>query len=303
MDKNILSIDFEMMPKTSGMVRFSDRIVLYDNIGKPMTETINADILQFVGNLPKRLTFTIIIVCIDGRVEIDCNTRKLSAEAGGLLVLVPGTIAERIDIDMSSHLVVMAVPDQEYAPASSFQNATFSQKNFTSPISVCLDDDVLRIGIDSYLQLKNAIVSMGDKVTDDLVKAYILVMAGLAAVHIQKWTIEHPESKKRSKEKVLNNFLTNVEREHREFREVNYYAAKEGLSPKYFSKIIFEASGKRPLDWIRDSVILDAKEMIKSGDYTIGKICEILNFKPQSLFNKYFKDATGMTPLQYGREN
>lgn len=301
MEKNIKSVDFSMMPKTSDMVKFSDRIVMYDNLDKPLKDVENNDFKTFIDGLPKMITFALILVCVEGNIEIDCNLRRLNATKGGLAVLVPGTIVKRLNIDPESRLIVMAVPDQEYAPAASFQNATYAQKNFTSPIALQLEEPILKSGIDSYLQLKNAILTMGEKVTDDLVKAYILVMAGIAAVNLQKWMIEHPEDKKRSKEKIFNDFLTNVEKEHRTYREVSHYAESADLSPKYFAKVIWEASGKRPLDWIRDCVILDAKAMLKTGEYSIGQICEILNFRPQSLFNRYFKDATGLTPMQYAK--
>lgn len=283
------------------MVKFSDRIVMYDNLDKPLKEVGNSSFQSFIDGLPTMITFALILLCVEGEIEIDCNLRRLNAKKGGLVVLVPGTIVKHLNISPESRLIVLAVPDQEYAPAASFQNATYAQKNFTSPISLQLEENVVRSGIDSYLQLRNAIVTMGEKVTDDLVKAYILVMAGIAAVNLQKWMIEHPEDKKRSKEKILNDFLTNVEKEHRQYREVNHYAQAAGLSPKYFAKVIWETSGKRPLDWIRECVILDAKAMLKSGEYSIGQICEQLNFKPQSLFNRYFKDATGLTPMQYAK--
>lgn len=301
MEKNIKSMAFSMMPETSDTVRFSDRIVLYDNLDKPLKEVDSRLYMPLIDGLPTMITFALILLCVEGEVEIDCNLRHLSARDGGLVVLVPGTLVKHLSMAPNCRMIVMAVPDQEYAPSSSFQNATYAQKNFTSPISLQLEDNVLKSGIESYLQLKNAILTMGEKVTDDLVKAYILVMAGIAAVNLQKWMIEHPEEKKRSKEKILNDFLSEVEKDHRKYRDVSHYANVAGLSPKYFAKVIWEASGKRPLEWIRECVILDAKAMLKTGEHSIGQICEVLNFRPQSLFNRYFKDATGLTPMQYAK--
>lgn len=302
MEEEVKKLDFGMMPKVEGMVTFADRIIMYDNLDRPMDEAMNDDVRRFISDLPKRVTFAIVILCVEGYVEINCNLRHMEARRGGLIVIVPGTIAESLYVDPSSHLIVLSVPDQEYAPSSSFENATYAQSNFTSPISTQLDESVLKSGIDIYSQLKNTIRTMGDKVTDDLVKAYILVMAGIAALSLQKWVVDHPSDKKKSREKVLDDFLYTLDKDHREHREVSYYAGKAGLSPKYFAKLIQEVSGKRPLEWIRDCVILDAKAMIKSREYSIGQICEILNFRPQSMFNRYFKDATGMAPLQYAKK-
>lgn len=290
-----------MLPSVESMVSYSDQLVLYDNLNTPLLSTLTSEIESFIGDLPKRIDFAIILLCVKGRIEIDCNLRNLVAGPKGLLVLVPGTIAERIYIDPDSTLIVLSVPDQNYAPESSFQNATYVQRNFTSPIAIELDDEVFHSGIESYKQLKNAIVTMGDKMSDDLVKAYIMVMAGLAAVNLQKWMIAHPQGAKPSKEQVLKQFLTNVEEYHREHRDVSFYADKAGLSPKYFAKIIHASSMKHPLDWIKSYVILDAKSMLKSGEFSIGDICEALHFASRAQFNRYFKDSVGLSPMEYAK--
>lgn len=303
MPNSINETDFGMLPKSDTMVAYKDRIVLYDNLDRPLSSVFNDEIKAFITLLPKRIDFTVVVLCVEGEVEIACNLRTLKAGPGGLIVVVPGTIGESIRIAPETHMIVLAVPDQDYAPDNSFQNATYSQKNFTAPICLQLDDEVLKSGIESYRQLKHTILTMGDQLTDDLVKAYIMVLAGLAAVNLQKWMISNPEDKIPPKELLLKKFLSNVEEHYKEHRAVSYYAGLADMEPKYFAKVIYATSGKRPLEWIKEHVILDAKSMLKSREYTITQICDALHFGSQAHFNRYFKEATGMSPLQYVKNN
>lgn len=295
----IRDIGFDMLPRAGAMVGFSDKLVLYDNLDFPLSEAINPDVIAFLNSLPRRSSFTIVILCVKGRIEFRCNLRNISAGPGELIVIVPGTVVEEILMNPDSKLIVIAVSDQTYLPDPSFQNAMYAQQNFTSSFVLPVDKDILGNGIESYKQLKNAIVSLGDKATDDLIQAYILVMAGLAAISFQKILISRKEKPLSAQEKALKDFYAELERSYVRERSVAYYAEKAGLSPRYFSKLVFNASGKHPMELIKEYVILNAKAMLKSGSFSIGQICEALNFSGRAQFNKYFKDETGMTPSEY----
>ena len=42
--------------------------------------------------------------------------------------------------------------------------------------------------------------------------------------------------------------------------------------------------------------------LLKSGQYTVQQVSELLNFPNQSFFGTYFKQATGHSPKAYQRE-
>jgi AraC family transcriptional activator of pobA len=98
------------------------------------------------------------------------------------------------------------------------------------------------------------------------------------------------------KEDIFHKFLDLVHEHHQNERSVSYYADELCLSPKYLSRIVQEITGRHPTDWIRDYVILDAKTMLKSCEYTIQQISERLHFPNQSFFGKYFKKEVAAHP-------
>ncbi len=80
---------------------------------------------------------------------------------------------------------------------------------------------------------------------------------------------------------------------------VGFYADKLCLTPKYLSKLIRNATGRSAPEWIDAYVILEAKNMLKYSNATIKEIVFRLNFPNQSVFYKFFKARTGMTPTEY----
>ena len=63
-----------------------------------------------------------------------------------------------------------------------------------------------------------------------------------------------------------------------------------------------EASGRSAPDWIDAFVILEAKNLLKYSDKSIKEIVFALNFPNQSVFYKFFKAHTGLTPSQFRKE-
>jgi len=109
-----------------------------------------------------------------------------------------------------------------------------------------------------------------------------------------------PNVSDKSKSDILvEKFLTLVKENFKRHRNVEFYADKLCLTPKYLSKVIKQNSNKTAADWIEDHLILEVKALLKSTDKTISQISDELNFPSQSFFGKYFKRRTGLPPKVY----
>lgn len=93
------------------------------------------------------------------------------------------------------------------------------------------------------------------------------------------------------KEMLFKDFLTN--------KSVHYYADHLNVTPKYLSEIIKKNSGKTASDWINDVIILEAKVLLQNKDLTINQISDMLHFTNQSIFGRFFKTNTGISPLEF----
>lgn len=101
---------------------------------------------------------------------------------------------------------------------------------------------------------------------------------------------------------LFNEFMSLLQQYNKRERNVSFYARQLNITPKYLSSVVKEVSGKTAARWIDESVILEAKTLLKYSGMSIQEIAYHLNFSTQSFFGKYFKQHTGTSPSRYKRK-
>lgn len=101
------------------------------------------------------------------------------------------------------------------------------------------------------------------------------------------------------KRQVLMTFLLSLNQEYHQHRTVNFYAGKQGLTPRHFADIIKQESGYTPMEWINMVTINQAKTLLRQPDILVKQVADELGFPEQFTFRKYFKAHTGMSPMEY----
>ena len=110
-----------------------------------------------------------------------------------------------------------------------------------------------------------------------------------------------PKVQNRS-ESITDRYFELVKQHYRSHRDVAYYADLMCITSKYLSQSVREATGKPALQMIDDFVIAESKALLRSTDSSIEQIAESMGFHSQSLFGKYFKRVTGISPREYRKE-
>ena len=98
---------------------------------------------------------------------------------------------------------------------------------------------------------------------------------------------------------LVDGFIKLVSEYHTSHRNVGFYADKLCLTPKYLSRVVRDVTGRSAPEWIDAFVILEAKNLLKYSGLAIKEIVYKLSFPNQSVFYKFFKSRTGMTPSEY----
>lgn len=150
-----------------------------------------------------------------------------------------------------------------------------------------------------YLQLAEAVqaspLANKRECLDALYASYFLLNEGRLAGEA---SVRRPSRA----DEVFSQFLHLLETFCTKERSVGFYAGKLALSPKYFSKLVRQASGHSAPDWIDASVIREARHLLRDTDLSIKEIVFRLNFPDQPSFTKYFKAHAGMTPAQFRKQ-
>ena len=99
---------------------------------------------------------------------------------------------------------------------------------------------------------------------------------------------------------LFNSFYELLINNYKSQHEIGWYAEKLCLTPKYFSGVIRQITGKSAAQWINEMLILHAKRLLYTRhDMNVQQIAFELGFKGNANFCRFFKDQTGLRPSEY----
>lgn len=107
------------------------------------------------------------------------------------------------------------------------------------------------------------------------------------------------KKKQLRKEEIAKNFLLLVSIHFKQERSVQFYSDKLYISRKHLTKVITEVFNKTPKEIITETIISEAKILLINPKNTIGDIINDLNFQDISIFSKFFKNKTGLSPRNF----
>lgn len=254
---------------------------------------------------PCRFDGFMILYCCKGHIRLNINLNEYELKENMMFVNSPGNIIkvnELIDTDQNDMRYLVVAMSKEFISGLALD----ANKMFNDGLSLInnpfmsLDDENSKL-LGDHLRLITDVVNSGIQHKADVVRTLI---SSLLYVITGMWTeniVEHDEKQGVSSRgrMVFEQFMKLVNEYHTQYRNVGFYADKLCLTPKYLSKLVKNASGRSAPDWIDAYVILEAKNLLKHSNISIKEIVFRLNFPNQSVFYKFFKARTGMTPSEY----
>jgi AraC family transcriptional regulator, transcriptional activator of pobA len=117
------------------------------------------------------------------------------------------------------------------------------------------------------------------------------------------WNIFSKEIEKRSissqQGTLFERFLLLAQLHCMEEREVEYYARKLFISPKYLTEICKKSSGKTALEWIRNYTTQRLIILLGNKKLSLTDISDTLKFSSLSFFSRYVRKVLGVSPSEY----
>jgi AraC family transcriptional regulator, transcriptional activator of pobA len=117
------------------------------------------------------------------------------------------------------------------------------------------------------------------------------------------WNIFSKEIEKRSisnqKGSLFERFLLLVQEHCMEEREVDFYAGKLFITPKYLTEVCKKNSGKTALEWIQNYTTQRLIILLENKSLSFTQIADTLHFSSQSFFSRYVRKVLGVSPSEY----
>lgn len=249
---------------------------------------------------PFRLSFTAAIICIEGGLEACVNQRRLTLTRGDVVVIQDGSIIE--SLRCSDHLatISMAFPstEEEWLFSRLAEKLGSWLEHRSIPLTLHLDENLLLHYLNLYEQIEFLYKDTCVALRDEVVRGFLSVSVASFLSHPQM-SVRHVSKTESRADEVFLRFLDDLQLYATSERTVQFYSDKQCISAKHFSKLIRQASGKLPMEHIRQRVVIEAKTLLRTTDMSIREIADALHFPTDSFFCRYFKHDTGLSPSDY----
>ena len=244
---------------------------------------------------PYRLQEGRIAIITNGRARVLINLIEYIFRPNYISLIAPGSIIQIIETSQDFDAHMMAI-EHNFLPVSGkeefFAHFLQRKKNLLLPLTTT-----------EQVQIENFITVMWDVLQEPVFRKEVIqhLLAGLLynIEYIAKNKGQSESSPLTHQNDIFQRFISLVNTYSKTERNVSFYADKLCLTPRYLNTVIRQASQQTVMDWINQSIILEAKVLLKHSNRLVYQIYDELNFPNPSFFSKFFKRMTGMTPQEY----
>ncbi len=282
---------------------FDNKVILADNLDgeDPPHDLTNDPAMRafLTAPYPFKIQFSIIELCLAGSMRVRLNLNEYELRRNTWMIVTPGSIGQCLEVSSDCRIVIIAVSN-DYVIAEDNSEGAFIVRKFLSqqPLLQLTDAQSAEL-LGIYRALRDKLRQPDFRFKYDILKGYLQVLYG----EVCQWMapmVEQQDSRQGSRKKqIFDRFIAELRQHYTEERSIQFYADRLCLTPKYLSQVVHAVSGRHAGEWIRDYVILEAKALLKSGQYTVQQVSDMLNFANQSFFGVYFKKAVGCSPTTY----
>jgi AraC-like DNA-binding protein len=294
-------MDLNTLPGYPTVASLGNSLVLHDNFEKKIRWN-HAEVTDF-RDCPIKLSSTMILFfCLEGEVYLRQNMQECRMKKNDVIFAKNSLFGEVNYMSSNIRFVLVAMNEEFYYPIFNSFDMSALQKHLVMNPICSLPEYGINECITLYNMLKNRLSNhSNDMAQEAIVKGYLQALTfNVYSQYMmaEKHNKEKPPKFTRQQDR-FNRFMELLQENYIQERNINYYAEKLCITPRYLSRTIYSVSGHFASDHIDFFVVAEAKQLLRSKKYTILQVSEMLNFTSQSLFGRYFKKFTGYSPKQY----
>ncbi len=252
---------------------------------------------------PVRLRMNTVVLCTQGKAQMELNGRMTLLDMGQLLICPPNTSLTNVMLSPDYEFKGIFVSDRMLQSflheKMSIWTATFYlHKTHT----ITIDEEDLHLLSHFYDMIYLFLNSKKERrykaeMLQSSLRAVFLGLCELCAeMNEEKGETDGQESHGATNV-IFQQFLRLLGSTSAKHRTVEWYASELCISAKHLSAVCKNCSGKTANEWIREHVLEDIRYYLKSTDLSIKQVSTQLGFANTSFFGKYVKEHFGMTPL------
>lgn len=238
---------------------------------------------------------------ISGKGWYSTDGKKYNLEAGDIYVGLPGQVHEgKADtLDPFRYFYMGFMFNNSDSDGNSFTHIERMLKNLSCP--------VIKDKFDIQTHFLNALKEMKNvtQYSHMMVQMYIAqIIIIMYRNFFSEWDFSYRIVKeKESTKDVVYNAINYIDRNLMNIKELGQIARELRYSYSYLSHIFSEETGLTLRDYYAQKRLVKTIELLKSGEYNITQIAEMLNYQSIYSFSKAFKKSVGISPTEYIKLN
>ncbi len=290
---------FSVIIKDTRAHTLANDIIVYDHEFQSIMDGFCPDEMP-----PVRLDAMAFFLCSYGEISLRVDYQTHQLTKGMVLLLDNRHILETISVSNSYEGYTLIISREfllSFIDSAPDVRKLIANKSTPAEPMTKLEDDELRRLVDIILRIKRNVQNTGHTFQSYMVRmevnSFILDLADIFLKKTADGTIL--QRKETRKDDILQKFMHLVLTHCRQEHEVAFYAHKLYMTSGNLSRVLTNATGKSPSKWLNETLVADAKILLRKPDTNIQQIAETLHFADQSSFGKFFKKHTGTTPMEF----
>lgn len=290
-NKNITPVTIERIVSLYNVPHLDNDVILVDSLKKlpELTEARRMSLCLFIG------------LCTDGVASISVNDKKRIASRNNIMIItdesVVGSINFSDDFEGFGFFISYKLLQEILKDVQNMSDLVLLTHNHPVFEVNKAERDMI---IHYFQEIMERVKIMTHRYRLEVVRLMLLTMIYDLASAFDRIVTDTGKGDKQSRaERIFVQFLQLVEHHYREQRQVQWYAARMDMSPKYLCEIISSVSRRSPNEWIDKFVTTEIRNQLRHTTKRISEIAKDMNFPTQSFLGKYFKENVGVSPSDY----
>lgn len=243
---------------------------------------------------PYRIKEGRVAIIKQGYARVLINLIEQTFQPDKMLLIVPNSILQLIEVSPDFDMQMVAM-DSEFLPI-------IGKDDFFTHLSQLQKNIILSLTPQENQQFKSYFDLMWNILQESFFRREViqhLLVSLLYNIEYLANNNQKTQNYQTRQEEIFQRFISLVNTYSKKERNVVFYADKLCLTPRYLNTVVRQASQQTVMDWINQSIILEAKVLLKHSNLLVYQISDELNFPNPSFFCKFFKRITGITPREY----
>lgn len=290
-NKNIIPVTIEHIVKHYDVPHLDNDIILVDSLRKlpELTEARRMSLCLFIG------------LCTDGVASVSVNDKKRIATRNNIMIITDESVVGEInysdDFEGFGFFISYKLLQEILKDVQNMSDLFLLTHNH--PVFE-INNEEREMVTNYFHEVTVRVKHMKHRYRLEVVRLMLLTMIYDLASAFDRIVAGVDKGDKQSRaERIFVHFVQLVEHHYREQRQVQWYAARMDMSPKYLCEIISSVSRRSPNEWIDKFVTTEIRNQLRHTTKRISEIAKDMNFPTQSFLGKYFKENVGVSPTDY----